>query len=142
METVLILCRNLYTTMDLSLLMVQIKDVPKEAAKELPLLTENDWVEVLSDIGAGAKVSGVKKIRHEGQPGFIGNVKLVEERAGLSLYQNQRVLSIFYKNSIIFLWCGTSSTTANSALVNTVQERNSQGVCHQFFNSLVLMDRY
>ena len=124
------------------LLMVQIKDVPKEAAKELPLLTENDWVEVLSDIGAGAKVSGVKKIRHEGQPGFIGNVKLVEERAGLSLYQNQRVLSIFYKNSIIFLWCGTSSTTAYSALVNTVQERNSQGVCHQFFNSLVLMDRY
>ena len=124
------------------LLMLQVNNVPPNTFKELGQLSERDWADFIIGAGENATVSSIKKIFHEGQPGFIGTVTMSEQRAGLDLYQNQQIMTIFYKNKMILMWCGTSSLTSNKSLVNRIQSKNESGICLQYFNSLVLMDRY
>jgi hypothetical protein len=123
----------------IAMLMVQVKDIPKESIPEVKNFNLNDWKDILSEVG---KVSNLKTLSLEGQKVFLGDVTHKMERLTASISQKQRVLGFIYKDKWVWLWCGA---VAQSSMPESYLEKRFQDnseVCFQFFNSLVLLDRY
>jgi hypothetical protein len=89
-------------------------------------------------------IPAVKKSTHENKPAFFYDMEIKVERAGLQSTLSPRVMRICHKDTFISAWC-------SPALSNTAKQTKGSGaaelsraapICHQFFNSLVLMDQY
>lgn len=123
----------------IALLMVQVNNLPREALPEIKSFTLKDWQEVMGELGTVSN-SSVQSL--EGQKVFVSDLTLKMERMSASVIQKQRVVGMFYKEKWIWLWCGVA---ANSSMPMSQVENRFQTttpVCSQFFNSLVLLDRY
>jgi len=124
-------------------LMLQVKDLPNGADSEISMVSAEEWSKsFFESMSSTARASNVKKIRHEGEIGFIGDVTFTDERAAHSVYQSQRIMTVFYKGKMITQYCSTAGYINNKSLVDSKQHRNKDTICQIFFNSLVLMDKY
>lgn len=124
------------------MMMLQVKKVPKEAIPEMPNLSIADWTEVFSELTPGAIATGIKKIHHENRPGVIGDVTMKLERAGISAWQKQRIMYIFFKDVMIGAWCGVVGYPTLSKEQVASQFELYANECFKFINSLTLMDQY
>jgi hypothetical protein len=123
----------------MALLMVQVKNVPKEALPEIKSFTLRDWQEVLSEIGA---VSNSSTLSLEGQKVYVSDISLKLDRMNSSFIQKYRVAGLFYRDKWIWLWCGVGANASMSMSQVDSRFRTITPICYQFFNSLVLLDRY
>jgi hypothetical protein len=120
-------------------LMVQVNNLPPEAIKEVGNFTVADWKEVLESMG---KTSNVYQTKLEFEKALIGDFQMTTERAGMTLSQKQRVISLIYNGKWIWLWCGVvGMPTETPSQVNQYFAQNEQK-CFSFFNSLVLNQKY
>lgn len=125
-------------------LMLQIKDVGGSIEGECRAMSTMDFAATMTDESAGMRVYAVKKSTHENKPAFFYDIENTMARAGSQFTLSHRVMSICYKDKFISAWC-------SPALINTAKQTMGSGatelnrtapICHQFFNSLVLMDQY
>jgi hypothetical protein len=123
----------------MSLLMVQVNNLPREALPEIKSFTLSDWQEVLSELGTVSKSSTLSL---EGQKVYVSDLTLKMDRMSASMIQKQRVVGMFYKDKWVWLWCGVVANSSMSMSQVESRFQTTTPVCDQFFNSLVLLDRY
>ena len=125
-------------------LMLQIKDVGGSIEGECRAMSNMDFAESMRDGNDNMRVYAVKKSTHENKPAFFYDIEVKLERAGVQSTLSHRAMSICHKDTFISAWC-------SPALINTAKQTMGSGaaelsrtapICHQFFNSLVLMDQY
>jgi hypothetical protein len=126
------------------MLALQIKDAGGPVEKECASMSKKDFADVFSDESIQLYVSNVQKTNHEGKPAFIYEMQQKVERAGNSVPTSHKVMTLCYKNMMVSAWCSPMKIDrTNNKITSTLQDVNTaQPLCFQFFNSLVLMDRY
>lgn len=127
-----------------TILLLQIRQVDQPIEQECKNTPVRDVPEMFSDPESKIVADNARKINHEQKPGFLFDIRQNIERAGQGFDVHQRTMMICYKNTMISLICGPMKVdrerqkmTSSKALLDEVNP-----VCHQFFNSLVLMDNY
>jgi hypothetical protein len=122
-----------------AMMMFQINNIPKEAVSEMKSFSIKDMEEGFSKLGT---VITISKTKLEQEDAFVGDLIIKLERVNFKPIQRIRVVSLSYKEKWIFLWCGyVGFPNLNEQQV----EQRFQSIapqCQQFFNSLVLLDRY
>jgi hypothetical protein len=125
-------------------LMLHIEDAGGAVESECRSMSSNEFAESLRDGNDNMRVYALKKTTHENKPAFMYDIEIKMARAGIQATLSHRAMSICYKNTLISAWC-------SPALINTAKQTMGSGaaelsrtapICHQFFNSLVLMDQY
>lgn len=122
-----------------SLLMLQVRDggTGSNIEKECSTLTDKDWVDIFTE--PASSIEGMRKIQHEGKPGILFNVLNTQGRAGLILHSSYRVMAICHDRNLVLAWCGSVAPDGIKVKQNL---HTLEPLCQQYFNSLVLMDRY
>jgi len=123
----------------MALMMVQVNNIPSEELSKLKNFTLKDWQGVLSDVGTATNLS---TLTLEGQKVYVGDVTTKMDRMSASIIQKQRVAGFFYKGKWVWLWCGVGANASMSLEQVESRFQVTTPACYQFFNSLVLLDRY
>ena len=120
------------------MLMLHIKAAGADIENECNEMSAQDWRETFEE--PTMTVLNSRVIRHENQPGAIFDFSQSAGRAGVSMYGYHRVMAICYKSNLVMAWCGSAESTSASK----VRENMSvlAPLCNQYFNSVVLMDKY
>jgi hypothetical protein len=123
----------------IAMMSLQIMSMPAEARAEMKSFTVRDWKEILTEVGS---VLSVSKTKLEMEDAYIGDVSMKMERMGIAPLQRHRIVSLYYKDKWIWLWCGVVGNPNMSATQVEARFQSIQPQCHQFFNGFVLLDRY
>ena len=125
-------------------LALQILDAGAPVEKECSDMSISEFAEAFSDKASNQIVTNVKKTRHEEKPAFLYDMRGTYERAGMSLVTSHRVMTVCYKKTMISSWCSPTKIDKVNQIItsNSQQLKVAQPLCFQFFNSLVLMDKY
>ncbi len=125
-------------------LSLQIKDAGAPVEQECSTTSAKEWGDAFSDKASNIYAKNVKKTTHEGKPAFIFEMEQNVERAGMSYPTAHKIMNVCYKNTMIFAWCSPMKVDdVKRTFTSTAAEVNlANPLCFQFFNSLVLMDRY
>jgi len=125
-------------------LSLQILNAGGPVESECSQMTIPEFTETFSDKEANQIVTNAKKIRHEEKPGFIYETSSKLERAGSTVETAHRIMSICYKNTMISTWCSPSAIDSRTQTITSTRQQleNASPLCFQYFNSLVLMDKY
>ena len=126
------------------MLMLQIKDAGAPVEKECSDMPTSEFADTFSDKPNNQIAVNVKKTKHEDKPAFIYDMQSKMERAGITMRMAHRVMTVCYKNAIISAWCSPSKfDNQTKTVISTDRELGaSNSLCFQYFNSLVLMDKY
>ena len=125
------------------MLAIQIMDAGAPVEKECRETSAIEFGKDLSD-DANQKVTAIKKGSHEGKPAYFYDIESKQERAGMATTTRSRVMSVCYKNTLVSTWCSPMKIDMQKQSMFTTQQHLSDvnPLCFQFFNSLVLMDKY
>jgi len=125
-------------------LALQIMDAGAPVEKECSDMPVAEFAEAFSDKASNQIVSNVKKSRHEEKPAFLYDMRGTFERAGMSIVTSHRVMTVCYKKTMISTWCSPSKIDKAAQLITSGSQQliAANPLCFQFFNSLVLMDKY
>ena len=125
-------------------LALQILDAGAPVEKECSDMSNAEFADAFSDKANNQIVTNVKKTRHEDKPAFLYDLRGTYERAGMSFVTSHRVMTVCYKKTMISSWCSPMKIDkANQVITSNEQQlKIAQPLCFQFFNSLVLMDKY
>lgn len=125
------------------MLAIQIMDAGAPVEKECRETSAIEFGKDLSD-GENQKVTAIKKGSHEGKPAYFYDIESKQERAGMTTNTRSRVMSVCYKNTLVSTWCSPMKIDLQKQSIFTTQQHLSDvnPLCFQFFNSLVLMDKY
>lgn len=120
------------------MLMLQIKTAEADIESECQGMSTKEWVDTFEE--PGMAILNLRPIRHENQPGAIFDFSQSAERAGMSMPSYHRVMTVCYKRNLIMAWCGS----VEAASAQKVRENMNvlAPLCTQYFNSVVLMDKY
>ena len=125
-------------------LALQILDAGAPVEKECSDMSTAEFAVAFSDKASNQIVSNVKKSRHEEKPAFLYDMRGAYERAGMSIVTSHRVMTVCYKKTMISTWCSPSKIDKAAQLISSGSQQliAANPICFQFFNSLVLMDKY
>lgn len=125
-------------------LALQILDAGAPVEKECSDMSNAEFAEAFSDKASNQIVTNVKKTRHEEKPAFLYDMRGTYERAGMSIVTSHRVMTVCYKRNLISTWCSPSKIDRTNQKISFGQSQlnTANPLCFQFFNSLVLMDKY
>lgn len=122
------------------ILMLQVKATEADIENQCKEMSPKDWKEAFEE--PNANIQNVRLINHENQPGIIFDVVQSQERAGLTGQAYNRVMNICYKKNMIMAWCGTYEVNSRSSKKVREDMNTLAPLCQQYFNSVVLMDKY
>lgn len=125
-------------------LSLQILNAGGPVEKECSDMTVKEFSEAFSDKQNGQFVTSAKKIRHEDKPAFLYEMQSKVDRVNISLVTSHKIMTVCHKNLLISAWCSPSKVDVSSQLLASNQQHinSASPVCFQYFNSLVLMDKY
>ena len=103
-----------------------------------------EFSEAMTDKSSNQIVLKMQKTKHEDKPSFIYELQQQVERAGTSSTITNKVMTVCYKNTMVSAWCAPMLIdTQNQRVISTSKQiQQAEPMCFQFFNSLVLMDKY
>ena len=125
-------------------LALQILDAGAPVEKECSDMSIGEFADAFSDKASNQIVTNVKKTRHEEKPAFLYDMRGTYERAGITLLTSHRVMTVCYKKTMISSWCSPTKIDKAAQLISSGSQQliAANPICFQFFNSLVLMDKY
>jgi hypothetical protein len=126
------------------MLSLQILNAGGPVEKECTDMNVAEFSNAFTDKESNLIAFNAKKIRHEEKPAFIYEMQANVERAGNSFKTTSKVMTVCYKNNLVSAWCSPSTLDMkNQTMTSTANEiKRAESLCFQFFNSLVLMDKY
>ena len=126
------------------MLALQIIDIKEPIEKECADLSANSFSESIIDKDTNQKITKIVKTKHEEKPAFIYETQQSIERAGLSTIISQKTMTVCYRSKLINVLCApTLIDTKSQKIISTSNEiKEVEPLCFQFFNSLVLMEKY
>ena len=127
------------------MLMLQIIDLPKGVTQESNVWPEDEWILLGQDLALeqNLRVRNIEKIRHEGQNGIIIKCYGIDERVGLKLYFELDYMYLMYNDKFIILGCYTGGALdAQQSITNSHFSDSIRGIYMQYFNSLIIMEKY
>jgi len=126
------------------MLSLQILNAGGPVEKECTDMNVAEFSDAFTDKESNLIAFNAKKIRHEEKPAFIYEMQANVERAGNSFKTTSKVMTVCYKNNLVSAWCSPSTLDMkNQTMTSTANEiKRAESLCFQFFNSLVLMDKY
>jgi len=126
------------------MLSLQILNAGAPVEKECSELTARDFTDVFTEKESNTYASDAKKIKHEEKPAFLYALTSRVERSGNVVDTYSKVMTICYKNMMISAWCSPSTIDVkNQAIFSSKKHLEAAApLCLQYFNSLVLMDKY
>jgi hypothetical protein len=120
------------------ILMVQIKSAETDIESECNGMSAKDWREAFEE--PGITVLNPRPTRHENQPAVILDFSQSAERTGMSVHGYYRVMAVCYKRNLVMVWCGSVEATSTQKVRENIKVLAP--LCTQYFNSVVLMDKY
>ena len=120
------------------MLMLQIKTAEADIENECKEMSAKEWGETFEE--PGITVLNPRPTRHENQPSAILDFSQFAERAGMSMHGYYRVMAVCYKRNLIMAWCGCVAPTSAQKVRENINVLAP--LCTQYFNSVVLMDKY
>ena len=125
-------------------LMLQILDAGAPVEQECSSMSAAEFSETIADKASNQIMLKMQKTKHEDKPGFIYEIQQKIERAGTTNTITNKVMTVCYKNTMVSAWCGPMLIdTQNQRVISTSKQiQQAEPMCFQFFNSLVLMDKY
>jgi hypothetical protein len=126
------------------MLALQITDAGAPVEKECAETSASAFGSEMVDGEDNLKILKIRKIKHEEKPAYMYDLQTNIERAGLSTSTTSRVMSVCYKNTLVSAWCSPMKIDTKNTLFQSNQNdlESINNLCFQFFNSLVLMDKY
>jgi hypothetical protein len=126
------------------MLSLQITDAGAPVEKECAQTSASTFGRDMVDGEDNLKILKIRKTRHEEKPAYLYDLQASIERAGLAINTTSRVMSVCYKNTLVSAWCSPMKIDTKKTLVQSSQNdlETIDNLCFQFFNSLVLMDKY
>ncbi len=126
------------------MLALQITDAGAPVEKECAETSASAFGRDMVDGEDNLKILKIKKIKHEEKPAYMYDLQSNIERAGLATSTTSRVMSVCYKNTLVSAWCSPMKIDTKNTLIQSNQNdlESINNLCFQFFNSLVLMDKY
>ena len=126
------------------MLSLQIMDAGAPLEKECAETSANAFGRDMVDGEDNLKILKIRKIKHEEKPAYMYDLQSSIERAGLTSNTTSRVMSVCYKNTLVSAWCSPMKIDTKKTLIQSSQNdlETIDNLCFQFFNSLVLMDKY
>lgn len=122
-----------------SMLMLQISNAGAQLEADCKA-SALEWQEASWAADAGARASNTKVIKHEGQPALLVDVDQRANRAGATFFGASKMMTVCYGKNTIVASCGVLG--ALSPKQATRDMAVLAPVCHQYFNSMVLLDKY
>lgn len=124
--------------------LLQIRDMGPGGTEACRDATSDEMAEAFASAGAGIVVTGMQKTTHENQPAFTYVMKQKTTRAGVDIEMASRVMAVCHRDKMIVLWCTHGQVDrVRQAFVSSDQDLvRYRPMCMQYFNSLVLMDKY
>lgn len=126
------------------ILSLQILDAGGAVEKECSGMSTSEFADAFSDRANNQFVTNVVKTKHEEKPAFIYEMQSTLQRAGMTFTTTNKVMTLCHRNTLISAWCSPSKfDKATNSIVSSQQQLASiSSICFQYFNSLVLMDKY
>lgn len=126
------------------ILMLQILDARAPVEKECSDMGTAEFAELFSDKASNQFAVNVKKSKHEEKPAFLYEMHSTIERAGMSFQTANKAMTVCYKNTLISALCNPMKIDRATNSMKSTQRELSEAspLCFQYFNSLVLMDKY
>jgi len=126
------------------MLSLQILNVGGPVEKECADMNVAEFSDAFSDKASNQIAFNAKKIRHEEKPAFIYETQSIIERAGNSAKTTSKVMTVCHKNNLISVWCSPLILDFNNQTMTSSgrEIKKAESLCFQYFNSLVLMDKY
>lgn len=126
------------------MLAIQIVNAGGPVEKECSGMSTGEFADAFSDKPNGQVAYNVRKTRHEEKPAFIYDLQSKQERAGMSFTTSSNVMTVCHKNTLISAWCSPSKIDMSTKSMTSTQRelQAASPLCFQYFNSLVLMDKY
>jgi len=97
--------------------------------------------EVKDAIPNGATYLNSSVFSLEGEKGYRVEMSMIEERAGIKIYQHTAMHQLFFHGKAIGLMCQTSSSVENKIDADKRFKKN-EPLCQQVLNSLILEQAY
>ena len=125
-------------------LSLQILNAGGPVEKECSGMPTGEFADAFSDKPNGQVAYNVRKTRHEEKPAFIYELQSKQERLGMTFTLANSVMTVCYKNTIISAWCSPTKIDTSTKSISATQRelKLAEPLCFQYFNSLVLMDKY
>lgn len=126
------------------MLALQITDAGAPVEKECAETSATEFGRDMVDGEDNLKILKIRKIKHEEKPAYMYDLQSNIERAGFTSNTTSRVMSVCYKNTLVSAWCSPMKIDTKSTLIQSNENdlETINNLCFQFFNSLVLMDKY
>jgi hypothetical protein len=126
------------------MLALQITDAGAPVEKECAETSASVFGRDMVDGEDNLKILKIRKIKHEEKPAYMYDLHTSIERAGLTTSAVNRVMTVCYKNTLVSAWCSPMKIDIKNTLIQSNQNdlESISNLCFQFFNSLVLMDKY
>jgi len=125
----------------MELIMLQVRET------EGVYITRSDVAEIVqpgeieSMVPSGGVLEDYGMVSVENLPGYFMDIGLLQERAGMVIYQKIRQYNFFYRDRIIAVHCSAGSLESEHESVELRFEK-VKPLCTQVFNSVVLPDQY
>ena len=126
--------------MDLQLQLI-IRDAGQNIEKDCAQISEGDMDAALTDKESDTTAKNSRKIKTEGKTGFITEVTTIAQRVDLVMTLAFKQMSVCHKNTMIALMCGGGLLGSNPEQTKDIFDKTG-GLCRQYFNSFVLLERY
>lgn len=97
--------------------------------------------EIKSLVPDGGVLGDYGMVSMENLPGYFVDFSLLQERAGMVIYQKMRQYNFFYRDRMIAVHCSAGSLESEYESVE-LQFEKVKPLCAQVFNSVVLPDKY
>lgn len=125
-------------------LSLQILNAGGPVENECSAMKPAEFSDAFSDRANNQVVVNVNKSKHEEKPAFIYEMQSIVERAGMSVSTSHKVMTVCHKNTLVSAWCSPSIIDTNKQTMTSSSKELSSAspLCFQYFNSLVLMDKY
>lgn len=124
--------------------LLQIRDIGQGGDASCRDTSAAEMAEAFSSTDGGPVATEMQKTTHENQPAFVYVMKQKTGRAGVEIEMASRVMAVCHKDKMVLLWCthGQIDRVRQTFVSSDQDLARYRPMCMQYFNSLVLMDKY
>lgn len=125
-------------------LSLQIRNLGVPVEQECRETGVVEFAKAFSDKASNLVIANVRKLTHEEKPAFFYEMQTRIARAGLLINTTAEVMMVCYKSTLISAWCSPSQIdySRKALTANQRELQVARPLCLEYFNSLVLMDKY